>query len=59
MAAYGGSECEETAKFILLVDRFFDCLNTRSMQESIKNRKPDLMPYSSDKDPRFQVGYYY
>jgi hypothetical protein len=42
MAAYGGSDCEETAKCILLVDRIFDCLNTRSMQESIKKRKTDL-----------------
>ena len=55
MAAYGGEECQETATFILLADRFFDCLNGRSLVEGDYKRKPDLMPYRSQTDPRFQV----
>ena len=31
MAAYSGSEYPETSRFILLMDRFFDCLNTGSL----------------------------
>jgi hypothetical protein len=55
METYGGSECGETAKFICLVDRFFDCLNVRSLTEGFKKKKPDLMPYTSADDSRFQV----
>ena len=55
MEAYSGPDCQETAKFIKLVDRSFDCLNTRSTLESVKKRKPDLLPYSSPQDHRFTV----
>ncbi|XP_055955159.1 uncharacterized protein LOC126812587 [Patella vulgata] len=51
---YGGEAATETAKFIKLVDRFFDCLNVRSLYEGERKRKPDLMPYTSVDDPRFQ-----
>ena len=46
MAAYSCPECQETAKLILLVDRFFDCLNGRSLVEGDFKRKPDLMSYN-------------
>ena len=55
MAAYGGPDCQETAKLILLADRFFDCLNGRAVFEGDHKRKPDLMPYRSQNDPRFDV----
>ena len=29
MDTFGPEEAKETAKFILLMDKFFDCLNTR------------------------------
>lgn len=51
---YGGDESSETAKFILLMDRFFDCLNTRSLDEHIVTSKPDLAPYKKDDDARFE-----
>ncbi|KAK6181946.1 hypothetical protein SNE40_009722 [Patella caerulea] len=51
---FGGEEAQETAKFILLIDRFFDCLNVRSKFEGQKKRKTDLMPYESIDDPRFK-----
>jgi hypothetical protein len=37
------------------VDRFFDILNSRNLDESILKRKPDLSPISSIDDPRLKV----
>ena len=48
-------EFEETAKFCLMFDKFFDCLNTRRAGEGKEKRKPDLDPYRSDKDVRLHV----
>lgn len=55
MSAYYGPEMAETSKFFQLVDRFFDCLNGRSLHEAICARKPDLAPYKQADDPRFEV----
>ena len=55
MQAYGGEDCQETARFIGLMDRFFDCLNSRSLEEAERKRKPDLAPYRSEMDERFEV----
>ena len=35
---YGGAHMQETAKFVLLMDRFFDCLNTRNRFEANHSR---------------------
>ena len=48
---------EETAKFCLLFDKFFECLNTRRAGEGKEKRKPDLDPYRSIEDTRFTVRY--
>lgn len=48
-------ELTETARFCLMFDKFFDCLNTRRFGEGKEKRKPDLDPYSSEKDRRFKV----
>ena len=42
----------ETEKFVLMFDRFFDCLNVRSLS---KQQKPDLLPYTSPHDKRLEV----
>ena len=55
LAAYGREEVQETARFILLMDRMFDCLNVRALTEGDHKLKPDLMPYRSVDDPRFEV----
>jgi hypothetical protein len=47
----GPPNSEETAKFILMTDRFFDCLNGISNSDS----KPDRRGYYSTDDPRFEV----
>lgn len=31
MQTFGDPDCHETAKFVLLMDKFFDCLNVRYM----------------------------
>ena len=51
----GKEEFEETSKFCQMFDKFFDCLNTRRAGEGKQKRKPDLDPYRSDKDVRFEV----
>lgn len=53
MQEYGGPEQQETARFILLMDRFFDCLNSRNLLEGKRFRKPDLLPYTHVSDIRF------
>ena len=50
---FGGPQVQETAKFVLLMDRFFDCMNTRHLNEGQRKLKPDLDPYRDVNDPRF------
>ena len=52
---YSLEETEETEKFVRHFDKFFDCLNVRSLSECVHSRKPDLRPYRSPDDPRLQV----
>ncbi|CAB3995756.1 Hypothetical predicted protein [Paramuricea clavata] len=44
-----------TVEFIKMFDKFFDCMNTRSLTEASRNRKPDLAPYTSPDDSRLKV----
>lgn len=50
-----GPEAWETAKFVLLCDHFFDCLNVRSAGGDLATRKPDLAVYRISGDERFKV----
>ena len=50
-----GEQFSETANFVLLSDRFFDCLNGRYQNQDLATKKPDLAAYKSLDDPRFQV----
>ena len=52
---YSLEETEETEKFVWYFDKFFDCLNVRSLSECVHSRKPDLRPYRNPDDPRLQV----
>jgi len=47
MKQYSTMESLGTAKFIALVDQFFDCMNTRSLDEGARKHKPLLAPYWS------------
>ena len=52
---YGDPTTAETEKFVRCVDKFFDCLNVRSISEWATKRKPERKPYSSCEDERFKV----
>ena len=52
MMAYSPPETHETAVFLGLMDKFFDCCNSRPAG-SVHKRKPFLAPYTSVDDSRF------
>ena len=51
----GGDEAEETAHFILMMDKFFDCLNVRNFTHGIHAAKPFQKPYWSAEDEQLKV----
>ena len=51
----GGDEAKETAKFIEMVDNFFDCMNVSSLSRRKLKRKPFVQPYRNSKDFRLAV----
>ena len=48
-------DTEETERFCLMFDRFFDMLNTRAIDEGMRKKKPDLKSYKKVDDERFQA----
>ena len=38
-----------------MFDKFFDCMNTRNLDEGMRKLKPDLNGYFSEKDSRLKV----
>ena len=55
MKVYGSNETRETVRFIRIFDKFFNLMNTRSLEEGIRKRKPDLLPYRTPDDPTLDV----
>lgn len=51
----GGGSVEETAKFVGLMDKYFDCMNVHNFTHGVHARKQFQMPYRSSKDLRIQV----
>ena len=51
----GGSEVEETARFVLMMDRFFDSLNVSNFTNEIHKRKPFQLPHRSSSDRQLKV----
>ena len=51
----GGSEAFETAYFIGMVDKFFDCLNVTFYDQGWLRWKPFQQPYQSKYDFRLKV----
>lgn len=51
----GGPEAEETAKFVMLFDKFFDIMNVASFTHGTKVRKPFCYPYRHKDDHRLKV----
>lgn len=57
-AHFGDPATFETERFVRMFDKFFDCLNVRSFTECTEKRKPDVRPYRSKDDPRFDVSFH-
>ena len=51
---FGPPEAAGTAEFCLMMDTFFDCLNVRNTKEHELKKKPNLRPYQSTDDIRFE-----
>lgn len=51
----GGDEATETARFLLMMDKFFDCVNVRNFTHGIRAAKPFQQPYWGADDPRVKV----
>jgi len=52
-----GTEMEATAKFVKIVDRFFDCLNVGNYTDGKFSRNPFKQPYRGANDFRLKVCY--
>ena len=50
-----GPEVEETAKFVDMFDKFFDCLYVNNFTAGYHKRKDFQQPYRSAADFRLQV----
>ena len=51
----GGSEVEETAKFVLYFDKFFDILNVSNFTTWVQKRKSFQYPFWKGDDSRLLV----
>ena len=51
----GGEEAKETAKFVAIFDKFFDCLNVSSFEKGKRARKVFQNPYRKATDFRLRV----
>ena len=54
LSKFGRPNYQGTAKFCLMMDKFFDCANVRSLAEGNNKRKPFLKPYTATDDERFE-----
>ena len=51
----GGSDTNETVKFVSMFDKFFDCLNVNSYNTGRLQQKVFKQPYRSATDFRLKV----
>lgn len=51
----GGDAAAETAKFLLMMDKFFDTVNVKSYSGGTHARKPFQLPFTSATDKRLKV----
>ena len=51
----GGEEASETAMFVLMMDRFFDCFNVGKYTSGKYSRNTFKQPYRSSRDFRLNV----
>lgn len=55
LAMTGGPRAQETAKFVSMMDKFFDCLNVSDYNTGRFKRKVFKQPYRSGTDFRLKV----
>ena len=46
---------QQTRLFIRMIDKFFDCLNSKGPKMAMLKRKADIAPYAKVSDYRFKV----
>jgi len=51
----GGDEVTETARFVMMMDKYFDCLNVHNYTHGYRARKLFQLPYRSGNDTRLEV----
>lgn len=51
----GDPDTTETSRFCHMFNKFFDCLNVRSMDECVLKQKPDMRPCKYKDDNRLEV----
>ena len=51
----GSSDVEETAKFVGMMDKLFDCLNVHDFTNGMHKHNAFQLPYRSGKDFRLKV----
>lgn len=51
----GGAEVKGTAKFVEMLDKYFDCLNVSNFTNGTVKRKPFQHPYRYVDDHRLKV----
>jgi len=51
----GGDDVQETARFIEMVDKLFDCMNVSFLSKGKHSRKPFLSTYQKSDDFRVKV----
>nr|XP_054764639.1 uncharacterized protein LOC129271286 [Lytechinus pictus] len=50
----GDTSTDGTRQYIEMFNKFFDCLNVSTLLEGQRKRNPNMMPYSSVNDQRFE-----
>ena len=53
LLSFFSPDSHSAAKFCLMMDKFFDCMNVRNTSEHLLKAKPFLKPYKSTDDKRF------
>ena len=53
-----GEKAKETVRFVSMMDKFFDCLNSSSLSAGKQSRNPFKSPYRSGTDWKLTVGVY-
>ena len=51
----GGPDAEETSRFVLMFDKFFDIFNVSNFNNGKRYRKPFSHPYQHKDDERLEV----